>query len=150
MTDLQSMLRSAFETLTTKVEVPALAGTQAQGDLLLMEWPEQVAADYREVAIDRARILRVESLLTSHQLVGDGRARWDGTCSESGLTLGHLVVPAGALAVLGHDEHGDLHIAGPATGELVLVVRRQRRAVPARPGRQGRAIVAALWSAVID
>lgn len=107
---------------------PTIANSpQAQGDLLVLPWPSTTASQQRAAAVAAgAPIPRTGTGLAAearkHELHAAGPGvTWTPEPVGSGLTLGTLTVPDEAVAILGHDEHADLHI-GPG----VYVIRRQR------------------------
>lgn len=108
--------------------VPTVGAPEAQGDLLVIPWPEDVAPAQR--ARDVAAAKPVTSPVTvvrgqggnTHLLVdpdGCGIAWHD--YPGDGQTRGVLVVPADGRACLDHAEHGR-----SAVGPGVYVIRRQR------------------------
>jgi len=114
------------EDLASAADVATLQGPQAQGDLLVLPWPDSVAPTVRNT--DMAAALPIPTggtvVLTGngghhHKLACTPGVAWH--AYRDGQTLGVLTVADGALAVLGHEEHGDTHI-----GAGVYVIRRQR------------------------
>lgn len=110
--------------LDRQLEVPVLAGLQAQGDVMVV--PEGIAYVRKPAttAVPRAGIAVVkgENGGNTHLLLAEGDVFFDAIPrTDSGLDLGVLTVPAGSTALLAHPEHG---YAGIAPG--TYTVRRQR------------------------
>ena len=105
---------------------PVLTGPQAQGDLLILPWPADVATARRAREIDHAEpVTRPTVLVTGanghdHTLAPAPGVAWFAYPGNQ-QTIGVLTVAPGAVAVIGHIEHGDTYI-GPG----VYVIRRQR------------------------
>lgn len=110
-------------------EVPTIVGQpQAQGDLLILDWQEDVAPEQRAADVAEATPLPAAGEVVllgdnghAHLLTGDENVSWFRYPGTANQTLGVVVVKPGGLAVLEHEEHGDSHI-----GEGVYVIRRQR------------------------
>ncbi len=108
-------------------EVPVLTGPQAQGDLIILPWPANTApARQAEVVTAAKPLIRGEVVVTGrgghdHTLSPTPGVAWYRYPGTEPQTIGVLVVDDGAVAVLGHDEHGDTYI-GPG----VYAIRRQR------------------------
>jgi hypothetical protein len=106
--------------------LPVVGLPQAQGDLIVLPWPEGVAPrDRAAAAASAVPVLRPEVVVrgnggNEHTLVDpDGCGlSW---AASAGQTVGTLVVPEGGRACLDHAEHGRL-----AVGAGVWVIRRQR------------------------
>jgi hypothetical protein len=102
----------------------------AQGDVLVLPWPGSTAPAARAAAVAAGEAVPAAGRTV---LVGRTHCHTIHTIPEpastwtpsrpAGLTLGVLAVPPAGMAVLGHPDHGDLHI-GPG----VWVLRRQRTA----------------------
>lgn len=113
----------------TILEIPIISGQpQAQGDLLILDWPTDCASARRSADVGKAKSLPVKGEVVllgddghAHLLTGDEGVNWYRYPGQANQTLGVVVVEPGGLAVLGHEEHGDSHI-----GEGVYVIRRQR------------------------
>lgn len=104
----------------------ASAGPQAQGDVIVLPWPEFMAPHVRYLHTASAGPVPFRGLVLAdpHVLLAeDERVFWS-WWPDPGPTLGTLVVPDGSVARLAHDHHGDLRIA-PG----VYTIRRQRRDV---------------------
>lgn len=105
---------------------PVLTGPQSQGDLMIIPWPKDVCPSDRTQSVNKAvTLVSKEVVLTGdngheHALSPSVGVRWHAYDLDSS-SLGTLVVEDGAVAVLGHIEHGDSYI-GPG----VYVIRRQR------------------------
>lgn len=112
------------EHLDRQVDIPVLAGLQAQGDIIVI--PATVAG-LRVTAANPVPqagvpVVRGENGGNTHLLLAEGDVRWDGrTPRDQELSLGTLTVHPGAVAHLAHPEHGYASIA-PGT----YVIRRQR------------------------
>lgn len=110
--------------LDRQLEVPVLAGLQAQGDVMVV--PEGIAF-VRQLAttpVPRSgvAVVKGENGGNTHLLLAEGTVFFDSIPrTDSGLDLGVLTVPAGSTALLAHPEHG---YAGIAAG--TYTVRRQR------------------------
>jgi hypothetical protein len=105
------------------------AGPQAQGDVIVLPWPDFMAPHVRYLhTASSAPVHRSGlTLLDPHVLLAEcGRVFWS-WWPDKGPTLGTLVVPDGTVGRLAHDDHADLRIA-PG----VYTVRRQRRDVSGR------------------
>jgi hypothetical protein len=110
-------------------------GPAAQGDVLVLPWPDRLAQAARAAAVAAGEEIppagRTVLVGTTHahtlHTSPDPAATWTPT-RPRGLTLGVLAVPPEGLAVLGHPDHGDIHI-GPG----VWVLRRQRTATLTTP-----------------
>lgn len=156
--------QEAFATITagqTLLPTPWSDRLQAQGDLLVLPWPENTDPLRRMGVLASARPLPpggVHLANGSHQLQAlDPEVLWAPEPATSRLTLGTLVVPDGCLALLGHGTHEDLHI-GPG----VYLIRRQREAtLPAlqiqaalstehRSPTHKRSLLGLLWDVVVD
>jgi hypothetical protein len=110
--------------LAAQLDVPTVAGLQHQGDVSVI--PADMARDYRipTTVVPRAGVpvVRGESGGNTHLLLADGPVLLDlRVASATDLTLGCLLVPAGATAWLDHPEHGNTGIAPGA-----YVLRRKR------------------------
>lgn len=105
------------------------AGPQAQGDLIVLPWPDFMSPHVRFLHTASAQPVPVRGLvlLDPHTLIAESGGVFWSWWPDTGPTLGTLVVPAGTVARLGHDTHRDLRIA-PG----VYAVRRQRREVSGR------------------
>ena len=107
-------------------EVPVLTGPQAQGDLLILPWPADVHPQQRAADMAAAQPVTAPLVVITgdnghdHILTPAPGVAWY-AYPDGQQTLGVLTVADGAMAVLGHIEHGDTHI-GPG----VYVIRRQR------------------------
>jgi hypothetical protein len=105
------------------------AGPQAQGDVIVLPWPDFMSPHVRYLhtasaaPVGRAGLV----LLDPHVLIAESGGVFWSWWPDPGPTLGTLVVPSGVVARLGHDTHRDLRIA-PG----VYAVRRQRREVSGR------------------
>ncbi|HET9655406.1 MAG TPA: hypothetical protein VFP72_08630 [Kineosporiaceae bacterium] len=105
------------------------AGPQAQGDVIVLPWPDFMSPHVRflhtasAAPVGRAGLV----LLDPHTLIAEHGGVFWSWWPDTGPTLGTLVVPAGTVARLGHDTHRDLRIA-PG----VYALRRQRREVSGR------------------
>jgi hypothetical protein len=107
---------------------------QAQGDVLVWPWPADQAPIGRDRAVRNARPVPATGRVVlagrgghTHTLLPDG----PGVATahdDIGAALTVLIVAAGSVAVLAHEEHPDLHI-----GEGVYLLRRQRRHTPEQP-----------------
>lgn len=117
--------QTQIETITG-LDIPVLSGPQAQGDLIILPWPQTTSPTRR------AKETMAAKLVTGPIVVQTGQGGHDHTLSPApgvawhgyqagSQTLGVLTVADGAVAVLGHIEHGDTYI-GPG----VYVIRRQR------------------------
>jgi hypothetical protein len=127
-TDLASLL------CLTDFAVVHVGVPQAQGDVLVLPWPDDACTGIRDRAIRSGRpvppagrvLLRGRGGHT-HTVLPDGPHVLVAP-DEVGHGLGVLVVAPRSVAVLAHEEHPDLHI-----GEGVYVLRRQRRYTPPEP-----------------
>lgn len=102
----------------------AVAGPQAQGDVIVLPWPDFMSPHIRYLHTGTAQPVPARGLTLAdpHLLLAEsGRVFWS-WWPDSGPTLGTLVVPDQVVARLAHDVHADLRIA-PG----VYTVRRQRR-----------------------
>lgn len=107
---------------------PIHAGVpQSQGDLIILPWAADVAPERRaaDAALCRPIPATGITVLTGnggheHRLSPVPGVTWYGY-PQGSQTLGVLSVEEGAVAVLGHIEHGDTYV-GPG----VYVIRRQR------------------------
>jgi hypothetical protein len=107
---------------------------QAQGDVLAWPWSPQEAPTGRARAVRNARpvprsgrvVLRGRQGHT-HTLLPDGPGVTVAP-DDLGTALAVLVVQAGSVAVLAHEDHPDLHI-----GQGVYLLCRQRRHTPEEP-----------------
>lgn len=109
--------------LDRQIEVPIVAGLQAQGDVIVIP---VVIADARPAKTPVPKtgipVVQGENGGNTHLLLAEGAAYFDQIPrSDTGLDLGVLTVTAGATAYLAHPEHGYTGIA-PGT----YVIRRQR------------------------
>lgn len=112
-----------------KYDVPVVSGRpQAQGDLIILDWPEDVAPNDRRTAIANARPIPKKGHVVllgddghAHLLIGNDKVTWFRYPGQANQTIGVVNVQEGGLAVLGHEEHGDSYI-----GSGVYVIRRQR------------------------
>lgn len=110
-----------------------LGRVQAQGDVIVLPWPNQVDPHARTAALHAARpvpltgvVLAVGAGGHAHTLLADGPAvRVASDPYGSDRSLAVVFVAPGSVAVLAHDEHADLHLAPGA-----YAVRRQRQASP--------------------
>lgn len=126
------------ETLTTvalsDLNVPALDTIQAQGDLTVIPWAEDVAPAVRARDIAAATPVPQPGVVVvqgqggnTHLLIDPATADRDRTpvtwhrYRGEAQTVGVVIVPPGAVAFLDHAEHGRNAIA-PG----VYVIRRQR------------------------
>jgi hypothetical protein len=116
--------------LARELDVPVLSGLQHQGDVSVI--PIRMATNYikprRPVPADGISLLQGQSDGNTHLLLASGSVLfdlWQRTSSSyidiTRLTLGCLLVGAGAEAYLDHPEHGN---SGIAPGRYVL--RRKR------------------------
>lgn len=110
--------------LDRQLEVPVLAGLQAQGDVIVV--PEAIGYVRKPATtpVPRAGVAVVqgENGGNTHLLIAEGEVFFDSmTRTDTGLDLGVLTVAEGAQAFLAHPEHG---YAGIAPGSYT--VRRQR------------------------
>jgi hypothetical protein len=107
----------------------ASAGPQAQGDVIVLPWPDFMSPHVRYLhTASAAPVGRAGLVLADpHVLLAEGGRVFWSWWPDSGPTLGTLVVPDGTIGRLAHDEHADLRI-GPG----VYTVRRQRRDVSGR------------------
>ena len=127
---LDTLIDTDVTALDAEISPPVVAGVpQAQGDLIVIPWADDVAPDRRAKAVAAAVPIPKPGIAVvrgqggnTHLLVDPDRAGI-GWAPEprDGQTLGTLVVPAGAVAFLDHPEHGR-----NATGPGVYVIRRQR------------------------
>lgn len=107
---------------------PVTDAPQAQGDLIVIPWPNDVAAARRAEDVAAAKpVVRPEIVVrgnggNEHTLVDPGNAgvTWH-AYRDGSQTVGVVVVPDGATACMDHREHGRL-----AIGPGVFVIRRQR------------------------
>lgn len=107
------------EHLDRALEIPALAGLQRQGDVIVI--PADVEAT-TPVPVAGVPVVRGEAGGNTHALLADGDVRCDvREASATNLLLAHLTVAEGATAYLAHPEHGYSAIA-PGS----YVIRRQR------------------------
>jgi hypothetical protein len=100
---------------------------QAQGDLIVLPWPVDVATQQRTQDVSLATPIGPSGALVlsgvgghEHRLVPSTGVSWY-AYPNAGQTLGVLAVQVGAVATLRHVEHGD-----SAIGAGVYVIRRQR------------------------
>jgi len=99
---------------------------QAQGDLVVIPWPDDLAAGVRAQEVGRAVVVRQPGIVVldgvhPHRLVpADGRIGW-APWTGGGTTLGLLCVPPDGAATFVHAEHDTLHV-----GAGFYAVRRQR------------------------
>lgn len=107
---------------------------QAQGDVLAWPWSPQEAPTGRARAVRNAlpvpragRVVLRGRQGHTHTLLPDGPGVTVAP-DDLGTALAVLVVQAGSVAVLAHEQHPDLHI-----GEGVYLLRRQRRHTPEEP-----------------
>lgn len=112
--------------LNRDVDVPVLAGLQAQGDVIVVPVAEARAHTGRPATTPVPRagvpVVRGESGGNTHLLLADGDVYFDALPAAGGdLGLGTLTVSDGATGYLAHPEHGYAGIA-PGTYEI----RRQR------------------------
>lgn len=119
VTDLDAELSPAVVT----------GAAQAQGDLIVLPWPESTAPQQRATDVAQARpvgprgISVVEGQGGNMHLLVDPDAAgvlW-APYPDGAQTVGTVVVPSGAVAYLDHAEHGR-----NAIGPGVYVIRRQR------------------------
>lgn len=109
------------------LDIPVFAGPQAQGDLIILPWPASTSPTRRAKAAAAAKPVTHPVVVQTgqgghdHTLSPAPGVAWHSYPGSEPQTLGVLVVDGGAVAVLGHIEHGDTHI-GPG----VYVIRRQR------------------------
>lgn len=122
----------ALDRLDAELDTPTLAAPQAQGDVIVLPWPETTAPSWRAEEYDKARTipdagLPVEGTGGSHWLLPADltapRPRYH--LALKGNRLGTLVVPPHGAARLSHTEHPDLLI-GPG----MYVIQQQRRWTP--------------------
>jgi hypothetical protein len=122
---LTSVVTEDIADLAAQADIPVFAGRQAQGDLVILPWPDGVAAERRRSELALTKPIKVPVVVLTgngghdHTLSPAPDVAW--YAYAAGQTLGVLAVEDGAVAVLGHIEHGDTHI-GPG----VYVIRRQR------------------------
>jgi len=108
------------------IDVPVICGPQSQGDLIILPWPDGCAPARRSadtvkaIPVDKPTVVLTGDGGHDHTLTPAPGVAWH-AYNDGGQTLGVLTVADGAVAVLGHIEHGDSHI-GPG----VYVIRRQR------------------------
>lgn len=109
--------------LDAQIDVPALAGPQAQGDLLILPRPTAPAAT-TPIPAAGVEVVRSEAGGNTHSLHSmDGPAsRWNPDLGDSELDLGVLTVPTGGTAYLVHTEEHGANAIAPGT----YVIRRQR------------------------
>jgi hypothetical protein len=107
---------------------------QAQGDVLVWPWLPDEAPIGRDRAVRSARPVPAAGRVVlrgrqghTHTLLPDGPGVATAP-DDIGTALTVLVVEAGSVAVLAHEDHPDLHI-----GEGVYLLRRQRRHTPEQP-----------------
>lgn len=110
--------------LDRQLEVPVLAGLQAQGDVIVV--PEGIAfvnaPATTPVPAAGVAVVQGENGGNTHLLLAEGTVFYAPIPrTDTGLDLGVLTVPDGSRAFLAHPEHG---YAGIAPGSYV--VRRQR------------------------
>src|SRR3990172_11177922 len=97
------------------IDSPALVDPQAQGDLIILPWAADVASDRRRVDVDLATPVNAPIVVLTgngghdHTLSPAPGVAWHGYKATS-QTLGVLCVQEGAVAVLGHIEHGDVYV----------------------------------------
>ena len=120
------------QSLAAELPIAWSARPQAQGDLLILPWPADTDPAKRAASTAAARPIPRDGIGLvggRHMLQADGPdVLWGPEPAASTQTLGTLVVPPGSIAVLGHQEHADLHI-----GDGVYVIRRQRVHVAPAP-----------------
>lgn len=102
-----------------ELEVPVIAGNQAQGDVLIVK----ITTSHRGQPIGKGvEVVRSEAGGNTHMLHGDGLWQPNPATSINDLVQGWVTVPSGGEAFLIHtEEHSALGI-GPGTYE----VRTQR------------------------
>jgi hypothetical protein len=105
------------------------AGPQAQGDVIVLPWPDFMDPHVRYLHTASAAPVGRSGLVLAdpHTLIAETGGVFWSWWPDSGPTLGTLVVPDGTVGRLAHDDHADLRIA-PG----VYTVRRQRREVSGR------------------
>jgi len=106
--------------LDRQVTVPALAGLQPQGDVIVIPVSATVW-DASPVPARGVPVVRGENGGNTHLLIGDGPVAWAPSPRAGAQTLGEVTVPDGSVGYLLHPEHGAAGIA-PGT----YVIRRQR------------------------
>lgn len=123
MTDVLSLAALDFD-----LDPAPLVEPQAQGDLIVVPWPEITATPLRNAAINGAEKLAGPEVVVrgnggnEHVLVDPDRVGVAWYAYPAGSqTVGVVVVPEGGRACLDHREHGRV-----AVGAGVFVVRRQR------------------------
>ena len=106
---------------TDDLTIPVLSGAQRQGDVMVIPSAGVVAT--APVPAAGCPVVRGENGGNTHAIyTSDAGVCCDTTAPSPGdLIVARLLVPAGAVAYLGHPEHGYMGI-GPGT----YVVRRQR------------------------
>jgi hypothetical protein len=127
------------QSLAADLPVAWTARPQAQGDLLVLPWPADAASARRAASVAAAQPVPHQGIGLvggRHQLQADGpdvlwSAEPPASIQVRGQTLGTLVVLPGSIAVLGHQDHGDLHI-----GAGVYVIRGQRVHIAPAPPAQ--------------
>lgn len=114
---------SQIGVLDAQIAVPALAGPQAQGDLLILPRSTSTPAT-TPIPAAGVEVVRSEAGGNTHSLHSlDGPASyWNPDLGGSELDLGVLTVPAGAAAYLVHTEEHGANAIAPGT----YVIRRQR------------------------
>lgn len=124
MTDVLGLAALDFDLDPT----PTVGVPEAQGDLLFVPWPENVAPAQRARDIAGAvLVVKPETVVrgrggNEHMLVDpDGAGLLWHRYPDGSQTVGVLVVPDGARAAVDHREHGRSVVGGG-----VWAVRRQR------------------------
>lgn len=121
---VRAALADLTRDVTPELAAPPSDGPQAQGDVIVLPWLASMRPDVRADRIERSQQLPRAGLWLrgSHLLITESGppARWT-LDRRPGSTLGTLVVPAGTVTRLCHDQHPDLRI-----GAGVYAVRGQR------------------------
>jgi hypothetical protein len=106
------------EHLGRQAEIPVLSGLQFQGDVAVVPVPDGKPASH-PIPETGVPVVGGQGEVNTHLLLAAGQAFFNS--QRSGIRLGTLTVPEGAIAYLAHPEHAFTAIA-PGTYEL----RRQR------------------------
>jgi hypothetical protein len=121
--------------LVADAEVPILTGPQAQGDLMVIPFPDVPAVSWEPVPDDGVQLVRGEATGNTHWLhrgFDSPGVRW---AAQNGLTIAYVLVPKGQSAQLIHtDEHGANGI-GPG---IYRINRKREQAVSFERPRSSR------------